>query len=60
VYIGDSLGDAKAANGAGVFFIASLESGIRQEQDFKDFHVDAFINRFPDIVNAVATIEHRL
>ncbi|HJQ08639.1 MAG TPA: HAD-IA family hydrolase [Candidatus Saccharimonadales bacterium] len=57
VYIGDSPSDAQAANGAGLRFIASLESGIREPEDFKDLRVDAFINRFSDIVEAIGTIE---
>jgi phosphoglycolate phosphatase len=57
VYIGDSPTDAHAANGAGMHFIASLESGIRQQRDFADFTVDAFVHRFPDIVDTIAMLE---
>jgi phosphoglycolate phosphatase len=53
VYVGDSPSDAQASNMAGLHFIASLESGIRQRQDFEGYTVDAFINRFPEIVGAV-------
>jgi phosphoglycolate phosphatase len=56
VYIGDSPSDAQAASGAGLRFIASLESGIRQRQDFKDLPIDAFVDRFPDIVGAIADL----
>lgn len=58
VYVGDSPSDAVAANGAGLYFVASLESGIRQRQDFKDLHVDAFIDRFSEVTAAVKAIEY--
>ena len=53
VYVGDSPSDAQAANAAGLLFIASLESGVRQKQDFTAYRVDAYIDRLPDIVGAV-------
>lgn len=53
VYVGDSIGDATAAKQAGLLFIASLESGLRQRDDFNDYQVDAFISRFPEVVDAV-------
>lgn len=56
VYVGDSVGDAAAAKGAGLSFIASLESGIRQESDFKDYDVDAFVRKFPDIIDAINSL----
>lgn len=56
VYVGDSVGDAAAAKGAGLSFIASLESGIRQESDFSGYDVDAFVRKFPDIINAVNSL----
>jgi phosphoglycolate phosphatase len=57
VYVGDSVGDAKAANEAGLHFIASLESGLRQMQDFDGIPVDAFVERFPDVVSVVASLD---
>lgn len=59
VYVGDSIGDAAASKQAGLKFVASLESGLRQPEDFKDHEVDAFINRFPDIVSAIAMLDLR-
>jgi len=58
VYIGDSPSDAQAANQAGLHFVASLESGIRQKQDFDRFTVDAFVGKFPDIVGVVTALDH--
>ena len=57
VYVGDSTSDAVAANKAGLHFIASLESGLRQKQDFSDLVVDCFIDTFPGLVSAIAAIE---
>lgn len=53
IYIGDSVGDAAAAIGAGLKFIASLESGLRRESDFANYPVDAFVYRFPDIIKFI-------
>lgn len=49
VYIGDAPSDALAAKAAGLYFIASLESGIRTREDFKETDVDAFVNKFTDV-----------
>lgn len=57
VYVGDSPSDAAASNQAGLRFIASLESGIRQRTDFSGYQVDAYIHRFADLVDAVVALE---
>ena len=53
VYIGDAVTDAVAANGAGMHFIAVLESGLRAREDFKDVNVDLFIDKFADMKSYV-------
>jgi phosphoglycolate phosphatase len=53
VYVGDALSDAQAAKEAGLHFIASLESGIRVKEDFEGLSVDRFIQKFPEVVEAV-------
>jgi phosphoglycolate phosphatase-like HAD superfamily hydrolase len=58
VYVGDSPSDAAASNQAGLSFMASLESGIRQREDFDGYRVAAFVNRFPDIVDAVIALDY--
>lgn len=58
VYVGDSVGDAVASKQRGLRFIASLESGLRQKEDFKPDQVDRFIYKFPEIVDAVASLEN--
>lgn len=63
VYVGDSLGDAKASKGAGIHFIASLESGLRTLDDFEsqsDYPVDGYIQIFPEVVQAVQDLDERL
>jgi len=57
VYIGDSVGDAAAACGAGLHFIASLESGIRNKDDFSKYNVEAFVEKFSDIVDVISGLK---
>ena len=57
VYVGDSPSDAIAANGAGLKFIASLESCLREKHDFDSYDVDVFVDKFPDIVGAITRLE---
>lgn len=58
VYVGDAIKDANAAKGAGLYFIASLESGLRKKEDFAGVPVDVFINSFPEVVSAVQTLNN--
>jgi len=57
VYIGDSPTDAYAAIGAGMKFIATMESGLRQKSDFDDYDVDVFVDSFPEITAAINGID---
>lgn len=57
VYVGDAVKDCQAAKGAGLHFIACLESGLRQQQDFAGVPVDIFIDKFPDVVSAVQSLD---
>lgn len=57
VYVGDSPSDAAAAKGAGLHFIASLESGLRTEKDFQEYSVDRFIPHFTHLADAVSSID---
>jgi phosphoglycolate phosphatase-like HAD superfamily hydrolase len=56
VYVGDSPGDAQAANGAGLRFIACLQGGVRAREAFDGHRVDAFIAAFPDLLGAVGAL----
>jgi phosphoglycolate phosphatase-like HAD superfamily hydrolase len=53
VYVGDSVIDGQAASGAGMHFIATLESGIRSREDFKDIPVAMFINKFSELTELI-------
>lgn len=59
VYVGDSPGDAIAAKGAGLHFIASLESGLRTSQDFEGQPVDRFIDKFTDLYDAIVDLDKK-
>ncbi len=56
VYVGDSPGDAAAATGAGLRFIATLQAGIRSRSDFAAYVVDAFVDHFTDVPRAIAAL----
>lgn len=56
-YVGDSPGDAAAAKGAGLHFVASLESGIRTREDFAGYSVDQFIDTFPELYDAILKVD---
>ncbi|OGK62615.1 hypothetical protein A2334_03415 [Candidatus Roizmanbacteria bacterium RIFOXYB2_FULL_38_10] len=53
VYMGDSLSDAICAKGAGLHFVALLESKIRTRDDFKGIKVDFFADTFSQIIDYV-------
>jgi phosphoglycolate phosphatase-like HAD superfamily hydrolase len=57
VYVGDSPGDAAAAEGAGLYFIACLQSGLRQRPDFDALGVDGFIDAVRDLPEALVMLE---
>ena len=57
VYVGDLPSDAKAANGAGLKFIACLESGIKNINDFSSNNVNAVINKFSDLVSKIERLD---
>lgn len=57
IYVGDSPSDAAASNGAGLLFIASLESGIRTTEEFYDYNVAAFIRKFTELPAIVESLD---
>jgi len=57
IYVGDSLSDAEAAKKAGLYFIASLESGLRTREDFIEHPVDYFVDSFTEINIAVQKLK---
>jgi phosphoglycolate phosphatase len=60
VYVGDQPGDAAAAKGAGLFFIANLEEGLRTREDFTEFAVDDFVDTFAGVPAAIRQLNARL
>lgn len=56
VYVGDSPGDAVAAGGAGIRFIACLQSGVRRLDEFDPRYVTTSIPTFPDLVEAITPL----
>jgi phosphoglycolate phosphatase len=56
VYVGDSPGDALAAGGAGLPFIACLQSGVRRLDEFDPRYVTAAVDSFPQIPSAIAAL----
>jgi phosphoglycolate phosphatase len=51
LYVGDSLTDCQAAKGAGLSFVACLESGLRRRQEFEAQHPapDGYIDTFAEL-----------
>ncbi|MEU4688937.1 HAD-IA family hydrolase [Actinoplanes sp. NPDC023714] len=56
VYVGDSPGDAESAGGAGIPFIACLQSGVRALSDFNPRYTTAAIAAFPEVVETMKTL----
>jgi phosphoglycolate phosphatase len=57
VYVGDSPGDAVAAGGAGIHFIACLQSGVRRLGEFEARYVTAAVDTFPEIIPAIRALQ---
>ncbi len=56
VYVGDAPGDAAAAGGAGIRFIACLQSGVRRLAEFDPRYVSAAADTFPEIVPVIEAL----
>lgn len=56
-YIGDSVSDAIASKQAGLWFVASLESGLRQKEDFAKEEADYYIDKFSDITDVIKDLD---
>lgn len=56
VYVGDSPGDAVAAGGAGLHFVACLQSGVRRLDDFDPRYVTATVDTFPEITSVIGQV----
>lgn len=60
VYVGDSPSDAAAAKQGQMHFIASLESDLRTEHDFRAYAVDLFIEKFTKLPQAVKRLDQEV
>jgi phosphoglycolate phosphatase len=56
VYVGDAPGDAAAAGGAGIRFVACLQSGVRRLGEFDPRYVSAAVDTFPEIVPVIEAL----
>ena len=51
LYVGDSFSDAQACEQAGIAFVATLESGLRNKEDFEGLPVSTFITDFSELTS---------
>ncbi len=58
-YIGDSPADAVCAKGAGLYFIACLESGLRTVKSFKPQEVDDVVHDLLETIDSIRRIESK-
>ncbi|MBI2356695.1 HAD family hydrolase [Candidatus Dojkabacteria bacterium] len=57
VYVGDALTDALGAKLAGLRFVASLESKLRDRDEFNGYVVDAFVNKLSELPEKIQILE---
>jgi phosphoglycolate phosphatase len=60
VYVGDSPGDAAAAGGAGIRFVACLQSGVRRLDEFDPRYVTAAVDTFPEMVGVIEALDQSM
>lgn len=56
IYVGDSFDDASAALNFGIDFVATLESGLREKDDFIGLGVKYYVNNMSELLNLVDRI----
>jgi phosphoglycolate phosphatase len=56
IYLGDYMGDATCAKGAGLHFVAVLESGLRTKDDFAGIAVDYFATTLPEAFSYISSV----
>lgn len=57
VYVGDTPDDALASQRAGINFIATLENGLRTQDDFNKVYVGAFIDTIPEVLQTLEILD---
>jgi phosphoglycolate phosphatase len=60
VYVGDAFMDVQWCRAAGVHFIASIESGLRNQDDFKKLGAKWFISKFTQLPERIAELNRNL
>lgn len=60
VYVGDAFTDVQWCRAAGVHFIASIESGLRKQEDFEKLGVKWFIRKFNELPERIEEINKHI
>ncbi len=60
VYVGDAFMDVQWCRAAGVHFIASIESGLRTEEDFKKLGAKWFIRKFTQLPERIDELNRNI
>jgi phosphoglycolate phosphatase len=60
VYVGDAFTDVQWCRAAGVHFIASIESGLRTQEDFEKLGARWFIRRFSELPERIEELNKNI
>ena len=60
VYVGDAFTDVQWCKVAGIYFIASIESGLRTQQDFEKLGAKWFIHRFTELPERIEELNKHI
>lgn len=60
VYVGDAFTDVQWCQAAGVNFIASIESGLRKQEDFEKLGVKWFIKTFAELPERIEELNKHI
>ncbi len=60
VYVGDAFTDVQWCKAAGIHFIASLESGLRTQEDFEKLGATMFIHKFTELPERIEELNTTL
>jgi len=60
VYVGDAFTDVQWCKAAGIHFIASLESGLRTQEDFEKLGATMFIHKFTELPERIEELDTTL
>lgn len=60
VYVGDAFTDVQWCRAAGVHFIASIESGLRTQEDFEKLGAKWFIHKFSELPERIEELNKNI